>query len=271
MNKVYVITVSTILAVSLLAGGLLSWQSRPKGYAAAPAPAPASLPSLPPPSLVPSLSPSPSPSAVPSPVVVPSRVSLTVPFIVQAPGGAWEQQIFQDGCEEAALLMAYQWLQGTTLAPEEAARAIYDLSAFEDKTYGQAADRSVGDTVQIMKEYFQYPHVLVKYQIGALDMRRQLARGNLVITPMNGRLLNNPYYNAPGPDKHMIVVTGYDDTTREFITNDPGTIHGENYRYPQDIFVAAIADYPTGNHRPVPEQVTAMIVVSPSENMQKAL
>ncbi len=251
MDKIPAISFGLVITVvSLLAGGLYAWL----------------LPSLVPMTPVPAtvmVFPSHSPAVVPSPSSLPNRLSLSVPFIVQAPDGLWEESLFQDGCEEAALLTVWHWLQGTALTNKEAGQAIRDVSAFEDATYGPAADRSAQDTMQLMKDYFKYASVRVEYNITAQTIKKALAGGSIVITPMNGRLLHNPFYTPPGPDRHMIVIIGYDDTTNQFITNDPGTIHGLNYHYSQDAYMAAIRDYPTGNHLPIPARVTAMIIIGP--------
>jgi hypothetical protein len=78
---------------------------------------------------------------------------------------------------------------------------------------------------------------------------------------MNGRELKNPNFKAPGPVTHMVLVKGYDYKTKEFITNDPGTRRGENYRYPEKISLKAIRVYPTGYHLAVKKVKKEMIVV----------
>ena len=61
--------------------------------------------------------------------------------------------------------------------------------------------------------------------------------GKLVIYPANGQMLDNPNFTEPGPIYHMLVITGYDKDT--FITNDPGTRNGFNYKYSYDTLEAA--------------------------------
>ena len=78
---------------------------------------------------------------------------------------------------------------------------------------------------------------------------------------MNGQKLGNPFFTAPGPERHMLVVIGYDPEKLEFITNDPGTRQGEAYRYPVNVLWLAIRDYPTGDHEPITEVVKKMIVI----------
>lgn len=186
------------------------------------------------------------------------------PFIVQAPLGNWADPRQQNGCEEAAALMAVYWTKGRTLLPADAEKALRTLSDYELKTYGEYRDTSARDTAErLFKGYFQYDSVEVIHDIRAADIKKELEKGNVVIVPVNGRLLKNPYYTPPGPRQHMIVVKGYDTATKEFITNDPGTKRGENFRYDESILENALRDYPTGFHEPIREMNKAMIVVKP--------
>jgi len=78
---------------------------------------------------------------------------------------------------------------------------------------------------------------------------------------MNGQKLKNPFFTPPGPLEHMIVIIGYDYQTNEFITNDSGTKHGQNYRYKENILFEALRDYPTGNHKPIIDIQKNIIIV----------
>ena len=60
-------------------------------------------------------------------------------------------------------------------------------------------------------------------------IKQALADGKLVILPASGKLLENPNFRQPGPIYHMLVITGYNGS--EFVTNDPGTRKGLNYKY----------------------------------------
>ena len=188
--------------------------------------------------------------------------TLNVPFTSQAPDGDWSNPLFQDGCEEASIIMAMHWVKGEPLIATKAKAEILAISDFEQREYGSAVDRSAKDTAQLIRDYYSYTAVNYVENIDAEDIKSQLNRGNVVILPMNGRQLANPYYTAPGPERHMLVVIGYDPTTREFITNDPGTRRGAKYRYKESIFVNAIRDYPTGNHELIVSIQKNMVVVS---------
>lgn len=186
-----------------------------------------------------------------------------VPFTAQAPFGDWADQRQQDGCEEASSLMAVKWARGQSLTKDEALKEITNISDWLLKKYGEYRDISSEDTVNwIFKDYFKYDKVILVKDITADNIIEELAKGNLVITPMNGQIMHNPNYKAPGPPRHMIVIRGYDPTTKEFITNDPGTRNGELYRYDATVLYSAIRDYPTGYHEIINEIKKDMIVIS---------
>jgi hypothetical protein len=63
----------------------------------------------------------------------------------------------------------------------------------------------------------------------------------------------------------MVLIKGYDPEKQEFITNDPGVSQGESYRYPINIFMDAIRDYPTGDHVPILSVEKDGIIVTKSK------
>ncbi|MFC1612714.1 C39 family peptidase [Patescibacteria group bacterium] len=189
------------------------------------------------------------------------NVFLKVPFTPQAPFANWDDVRQQDGCEEASVLMAMRWIENKQLSLEEAEKEIIAISEYEKREYGEAIDTSVQDTVsRIIKGYFKYENSKVKEDINLEDIKQEIFKGNLVIVPMDGIKLNNPYYTPPGPERHMLVIRGYDTEKKEFITNDPGTKKGEAYYYPEQHFFNSIRDYLTGDHKPI-EVVEKNIII----------
>lgn len=206
----------------------------------------------------------PTQSPIPKPTAKPQFVLHDVPFVSQAPTGRWDDPRQQDGCEEAASYMAVLWARGekapTTLQEQE--KTLLAISQWEVEKFGSYQDTSATDTAErISKGYFNYHNVEVRYEITAEAIKQEVARGNLVVVPADGRRLGNPYFTQPGPERHMLVVRGYDPGSDEFITNDNGTKRGEKYRYKTDVLMNAIRDYPTGDHIPIIEIRKAMIVV----------
>ena len=158
-----------------------------------------------------------------------------------------------------------RWVRGKSLSMAQAEAQIIGMAAWQKKEYGGYVDTSAADTAErLVKGYAGYAHVQVRYDIGVEDIKKELASGNVVLVPVNGRLLKNPNFTRPGPLQHMLLIRGYNDDTKEFITNDPGTRKGKGYRYPYEVMLKAIRDYPTGNHEEVKEVRRAMIVVSRS-------
>lgn len=139
---------------------------------------------------------------------------------------------------------------------------ITDSSDFLEQKYGEYRDVTTRDTVNwIIKDYLDYDKVELKENITKTDIIAELDKGNLVMLPMNGQIVDNPYFTPPGPSRHMLLVKGYDKTREVFITNDPGTRNGESFEYSFDNLYNGIRDYPTGYHEPISQVEKNMIVV----------
>ena len=72
-------------------------------------------------------------------------------------------------------------------------------------------------------------------------IKQALTDKRLVVFPAQGQKLGNPNFTPPGPIYHMLVITGYDATN--FITNDPGTRRGLNYKYTYDTLYEAAGSW----------------------------
>ena len=193
--------------------------------------------------------------------ILPDTVLLNVPFTPQAPFAEWSDQRQADGCEEASILMAIYFVQDKELSLQDAKKEIIALSIFEQEQYGEYRDTSTQDTLKVLKAYFKYDNAYVFYDIERKDIQQELALGKVVIVLLDGTKLGNPYYTPPGPTRHALVIRGYDNLTKEYITNDPGTKHGEGYRYDYDVLENALIDYPTGYQEIIIKNRTAMLVV----------
>lgn len=186
-----------------------------------------------------------------------------VPFTSQAPTGNWSDPRQQDGCEEASLLMAWFWISNTSLSGRAAEEKIIDIAEFEKKNYQNYINTSPEDTARLMRDYFGHQKISIKRKIAANDIKLELEQGRLVIIPAYGKALNNPNFTNGGPVHHMLLIRGYDEKKKEFITNDPGTRKGEEYRYSYNTIMNAIFDYPSGNdHETYYDTDTVMLVVS---------
>lgn len=186
-----------------------------------------------------------------------------IPFTAQAPFGDWADQRQQEGCEEASVLMAKMWLEGKDeLDLHIALQEILAVSDWQKKEYGYFEDTSAFDTYErIVKKYYGITQAEYKENIQADDILFELQKGNIVLITVNGKKLYNSRFENGGPLRHMLVVKGYDPESYEFITNEPGTRYGGNYRYSYQTINNALRDYPSGVYKPITdESKTAMII-----------
>ena len=183
----------------------------------------------------------------PSPTPLPGSINLSVPFTSQAPLGVWDAD-HEDFCEEAAALMAASYLTGDTSIsdPAVADAKLQSIKTWELATFGYFQDTTAAETARILDEKLKATPVQLVRNPTADDLRRFLAAGRLVLVPSAGRLLDNPYFTAPGPVYHMLLLKGYLQNG-SFITNDPGTRHGADYVYSEDTIMNALHDWNGGD------------------------
>jgi hypothetical protein len=182
-----------------------------------------------------------------------------VPFLCQAPYGDWRQP-WQDGCEEAAIIMAMSWVEGKAVTKRSGNQTILDLVKFQIKNYGGHFDLTAKQSAKLIKDYYQYDGIEVLQAGTSQELKKFLAAGDLIIAPMAGRELGNPYFTPPGPYYHYVLIKGYDDTRGVFITNDPGTRRGANYTYKYRTLFQAIHDW-TGRKESISRGKKSILVI----------
>ncbi|MFZ1626238.1 MAG: C39 family peptidase [Candidatus Moraniibacteriota bacterium] len=199
--------------------------------------------------------------AIPQAEPAQPKIWSNIPFVSQAPTGEWGRSEFQNGCEEASVLMVHAWRTGKAYTKDQAKQELIDMARYQEEQIGQGIDTDTADTARVLLDrYFSIADYRIDYDFTLEELKQSLAEG-LSIVPTNGQALKNPNFTRLGPLQHMLVVTGYDVMTKEFITNDPGTRKGEGYRYPEQILFDAIREYPTGKHLPIQTERKAMIVI----------
>ena len=191
-----------------------------------------------------------------------SAKNLPVPFTSQAPAGVWTQP-WQDGCEEAAIVMVdhfYLNYGSRTIPKPDAAQAIREAYSVKNIFYGWSLDENADKIARWINDFYGWEARLIeKPTLEAI--KTELAAGRPVIAPVHGKSLLNPYFRAGGPDYHTVVISGDDDETREFIVQEPGTRRGLDFRYPYDRLLNAIHDYVPGGKTKTGRQV--VIFTSP--------
>ncbi len=174
--------------------------------------------------------------------VIPERAYLKVPFFCQAPfqnQASWE--LHHASCEEAALLQAvYYDRQIDSVDLQTVDRTLLDMIAWQIRHFGVHKDIHADSVKMLMTGFLGYrdDQIQIIRKATVEDIKREIASGYPVIAPTYGRTLNNPYYTPPGPEYHMVTITGY--TKDRIITNDVGTKRGRDFTYDIPLFMKAM-------------------------------
>jgi hypothetical protein len=195
---------------------------------------------------------------------LPASFDVKVAFASQAPLGDWGMP-YQEACEEASMVMAAKYFKNEKLDSNIMNDEILKLAKWENDN-GYPIDLTAAQVVEVLDKYFGIKSSATS-NVTTDVIKHELVAGNLIILPLAGRDIGNPYFQTPGPLYHMLVVRGYNKT--DFITNDPGTKRGEAYRYKYNVLLSAVHDWTGGvriykDPRPEPDMskgAKVMIVV----------
>lgn len=242
-----------LILLVLISTGLLMRIQETKTETPAPTPQPTTL------RPTPSTSASPRPMASPTPWL-PVSVLLPVPFTPQAPTANWDE-LHNEACEEASIIMAAAYFAGdrrSTIPASEVETQITTLTEWQQSHFGYYLDSNAEETARMIREVYGLKAQLIR-NFSESDIKHALANDKLVIIPLAGRKLDNPYYRAPGPEYHVLVIRGY--TSTHLITNDPGTRRGAEYKYTYETLNNATAEWDHAING-IDESKSVIIVVS---------
>ncbi|MEF3692113.1 MAG: C39 family peptidase [Candidatus Moraniibacteriota bacterium] len=188
-----------------------------------------------------------------------NSIEIEVPFISQAPLGVWDEK-HEEACEEASLIMLNAFLENKKLDKNSGEAEIQKMIDFQIEKYGDYKDTSAEETVRLAGDFYGLENLEVIYDFEREAIKEYLAKGKPIIVSAAGRKLFNPYFTAPGPLYHNLILTGFNEKD-EIIVNDPGTKRGQNYRYQLNVLYEAIHDF-TGDKEEIEEGKKAMIVIN---------
>lgn len=171
---------------------------------------------------------------------LPDNLNYDIPFIAQAPFANWDER-HEEFCEEASLVMAAYYTESKQYTDLESADLLMnELADWELARFGSFKSTNNAETAELGREKLGLEIDIEEVDIE--DIKRLLSDGHIVIAPTAGRELGNPFFQNPGPVYHMLVIKGY-TADGQFVTHDPGTKHGEDYLYDEQVLYDAIGEY----------------------------
>jgi len=189
---------------------------------------------------------------------LPESVNNYVPFTSQAPLGIWDK-FHEEACEEASLAMAHYFLDKRNLVLSKEAEK--DIQYIGSKTKGGGMeDLTIEQLKNAAEQLYGYKNWKIIDKPNMQDFKRELLVGNIIIIPLAGREIGNPYYKQPGPLYHMLIINGYDNKKGIFITQDPGTKRGKDFTYKFNTLLEANHDF-TGDKNKINQGVSRILVV----------
>jgi len=183
--------------------------------------------------------------ALAAPVAMHAATTLPVPFTSQAPFSDWHEP-WQNACEEATIVMVDSFYKQKTLEPEGARQALLDIFRIKNNTFGWSLDEDADTIAELINAYLPW-EASVAVSPTVEQIKQEIDAGRPVIIPAYGKALYNPHFKNGGPIYHTVVISGYDDAARMFITQEPGTRHGLDFRYSYDRIMNAMHDFVPGN------------------------
>lgn len=185
------------------------------------------------------------PAAPTVPADIPESINLDVPFTSQAPEKDWSQP-WQDACEEAAIIMLHAYEHDKSISIDSAKHDILTMVKWEeDLGWGRSIEMEKIQKIftDYLTGYTGKLHVVENPTIN--QIKEYIAGGKPVFVVADGRILPNPHFQNGGPPYHALIVRGY--TKDSFITNDPGTQFGKNYKYKYNDLMISIHDWNEGD------------------------
>lgn len=175
-----------------------------------------------------------------TPTPLPKELNLELDFYSQAPFGNWDYP-WQEACEEASVLLIANAYFKHNWSAQEFNQEILKLVDWQKKTFGAYEHTNMDETAQILEEYLKLDTITHENPTFE-DIQKIIAKGHLIVVPVAGKQIGNPFYTNGGPVYHVMVIKGYKEGEK-VITHDVGTKRGENYVYSWKTMQNALHDY----------------------------
>ncbi len=167
--------------------------------------------------------------------------TLAVPYVSQAPYGVWVEP-WQNACEETTIAMVDAFYGKRTLTRATGTTAIRLALKLREHRHGKSLDESAEVMKDIINSYYPWEASVVRNPT-LEQIMEEIKNGRPVIALTHGKALGNPRFQQGGPDYHTIVLSGFNEPTKEFITQEPGTSIGQNHRYSFTTVMNALHDF----------------------------
>ncbi|MDP2090751.1 MAG: hypothetical protein Q8K30_04080 [Candidatus Gracilibacteria bacterium] len=178
-------------------------------------------------------------------------------FMVQAPLKTkenWDKH--NESCEEAALFLAHTNINNIYFDINSADVEFQNMNDYEETKMGIIKDKkhNINSSIIYLRDihidkmhelaigYYGYSnknsHIINNPSLETL--RYLISHDYILIVPSNTLTLGNPNFNQSTNSYHVIDLIGYD--INNFVSLDPGTSKGANYKYSNSIIMKGIRE-----------------------------
>ena len=125
--------------------------------------------------------------------------------------------------------MAMAWVHGSEFGDfRQRSNDLITIGEWENANIGGSGDTSAIQTLQIITGYYLWDWAYLSLDPSIEYLINEIENGHVIILPINGQILDSPYYGNPAPEHHNLLIVGVDTDKQVFIVHDPGTIRGQN-------------------------------------------
>lgn len=194
-----------------------------------------------------------------------NKVVLDVAYASEAPEGKWIQP-WANACEEATILMVDMYYKGAKdISIPDAKSYLQFLFDREDEMFGTNRNADASQIYIVIDKYADFNGRVVDNP-SIEDLKNEIRGGHPIISLHYGFDLKNPNieFSPTLSSYHTIVIVGFDDDRRVFITHDPGDdVDGAYHEYSYETVMSSMHDY--DGERNKADGIPRVIFTSPKQ------